>query len=97
MTTAHAYEIPDGVELPASLSSAVDEAEHGEVVYLFRGQRRVAAVVPAEFAAAVAAAMEVLEDAADNAAADAALAEGGEPIPWEQVKAELRELEVQGR
>ncbi len=32
---------------------------------------------------------EIEEDAADLAAAREALAEGGEPIPWEQVKAEL--------
>ncbi len=29
---------------------------------------------------------EESEDAADNAAADAALAEGGDPIPWEEVQ-----------
>jgi predicted DNA-binding protein (UPF0251 family) len=34
--------------------------------------------------------LERLEDLEDLRAADAARAEGGEPIPWEQVKAELR-------
>ena len=33
--------------------------------------------------------MDALEDAEDIAAFDAALAEGGEAIPWEQVQAEL--------
>lgn len=83
--------------MPALLHNAVDEAEHGEVVYLFRGDRRVAAIVPEQVAAAGAAAIEALEDAEDIAAVKAARAEGGERIPWEQVKAELRELDAQGR
>jgi len=33
--------------------------------------------------------MDALEEAEDIAAFDAAIAEGGEAIPWEQVKAEL--------
>lgn len=33
--------------------------------------------------------LEALEDCIDNANADAALREGGEPIPWEQVVKEL--------
>jgi len=31
----------------------------------------------------------ILEDVADNADADTALAEGGTPIPWERVEREL--------
>jgi hypothetical protein len=34
--------------------------------------------------------LEAVEDLEDIRAADEARAEGGEPIPWEQVKAELR-------
>jgi len=34
--------------------------------------------------------LEAVEDLEDLRAADEARAEGGEPIPWEQVKAELR-------
>ena len=32
---------------------------------------------------------DILEDVADNADADASLAEGGTPIPWERVEREL--------
>jgi nitroreductase len=51
-----------------------------------RQGRRVAAIVPPELAAEIE--IEAAEDEAD-VAARAALEEGGEPIPWEQVKAEL--------
>jgi hypothetical protein len=45
----------------------------------------VAAIVSPELAAEI----EQAEEEADIAAARTALDEGGEPIPWEQVKAEL--------
>ena len=68
-------------ELPiddaAGLASAAhDAAERGQVVYLTdpRG-RRIAAIVPASVAAAGTAAIEALEDAADLATAEEALAE----------------------
>ena len=68
-------------ELPiddaAGLASAAhDAAERGQVVYLTdpRG-RRIAAIVPASVAAAGTAAIEALEDAADLAAGEEALAE----------------------
>ncbi len=38
--------------------------------------------------------VEAEEDLADIRAADVARAEGGEPIPWEKVKAELREKTI---
>jgi prevent-host-death family protein len=67
------------------LAEVVEEAGRaGEVVYLTRRGRRVAAIVSPELAAEIEA-----EDEADIAAARAALEEGGEPIPWEQVKAEF--------
>jgi prevent-host-death family protein len=68
------------------LAEVVEEAERaGDVVYLTRHGRRVAAIVSPELAAEI----EAAEDEADVAAARAALEEGGEPIPWEQVKQEL--------
>jgi prevent-host-death family protein len=67
------------------LSEVVEEAERaGEVVYLTRHGRRVAAIVPPELAAEIEA-----EEETDAAVARAALEEGGEPIPWERVKAEF--------
>ena len=49
--------------------------------------RRTAVVLPiAEYDRLV----EADEDLADIRAADEARAEGGEPIPWERVKAQLR-------
>jgi hypothetical protein len=68
-------------ELPiddaAGLASAAhDAAERGQVVYLTDLQgRRIAAIVPASVAAAGTAAIEALEDTADLAAAEEALAE----------------------
>jgi len=70
----------------AHLGEVVEDAERaGEVIYLTRHGRRVAAIVSPELAAEI----EQAEEEADIAAARAALDEGGEPIPWEQVKAEL--------
>jgi antitoxin (DNA-binding transcriptional repressor) of toxin-antitoxin stability system len=86
VTAAHAFELPPDSEVPAA---AVDAAEHGQVVYLTRKGKRIAAIVPTAIAAAGAAAAEALEDAEDVAAAAEALAEGGELIPAEQVWAEL--------
>src|SRR6266508_243989 len=57
----------------------------GEGVYLTRHGRRVAAIVSTQLAAEI----EQAGEEADIAAARAALDEGGEQIPWEQVKAEL--------
>ena len=67
-------------ELPiddaAALSSAAHDAERGQVIYLTGPDgRRIAAIVPANVAAAGAAAIEALEDAADLAVAEVALAE----------------------
>ncbi len=68
------------------LAEVVEDAGRaGEVVYLTRRGQRVAAIVSPELAAEI----EAAENEADVAAARAALDEGGEPVPWEQVKAEL--------
>jgi hypothetical protein len=86
-------------ELPiddaAALSGAAhDAAERGQVVYLVGPDgRRLAAIVPANVAAAGAAALEALEDADDLATAEAALAEweadGRRTYSLEEIDAEL--------
>jgi antitoxin (DNA-binding transcriptional repressor) of toxin-antitoxin stability system len=84
-------------ELPVDETPGVADAAHnaarGHVVYLTEGGARVAAIVPAAYAAALEGmteeeTRELLEDLADAAAARQALSEPGDPIPWEQVKAE---------
>ena len=84
-------------ELPVDgtpgVAGAARDAARGHVVYLTEHGERVAAIVPAEFAEALEGmseedARELLEDLADAAAARQALAEPGESIPWEQVRAE---------
>lgn len=89
-------------ELPiddaAALAGAAHAAaERGQVVYLTDPQgRRLAAIVPASVAAAAgAAAIEALEDAADLAAAEDALAEweadGRRAYRLAEIDAELAE------
>jgi hypothetical protein len=65
------------IDDPAGLANAAREAaEYGRVVYLTDPQgHRIAAIVPANVAAAGMAAIEALEDAADLVTADDALAE----------------------
>ena len=83
-------------ELPVAgapgVAGAARDAARGHVVYLTERGERLAAIVPAEFAEALegmseADSRELLEDLAD-AAARASLAEPGESVPWEQVRAE---------
>jgi len=57
----------------------------GERIILHRRGKNVAAIV----SIADLQLLQDLEDRLDNAAADAALSEPGESIPWEQVKQKL--------
>lgn len=66
-------------------------AYSGQRVVLHRRGKNVAALVSMQDLEL----LRALEDRLDNQAADAALAEGGDPVPWEQVKAELGETGCQ--
>lgn len=75
------------------MAGAARDAARGHVVYLTEHGDRLAAIVPAEFAEALEGmseqdTRELLEDLADAALAREALAEPGESVPWEQVRAE---------
>jgi len=68
-----------------SLSDAVEQART-EPVFLERYGRPAAVLISPERYASL---LEAAEDAEDVAAFDAAMAEEGPNIPWEQVKADL--------
>jgi antitoxin (DNA-binding transcriptional repressor) of toxin-antitoxin stability system len=75
-------------------ADAAHEAARGQVVYITEHGERLAAIVPAEFAAVLEGmtpdqARELLEDLADTAVARQALQEPGDDIPAGQVWAEL--------
>jgi hypothetical protein len=84
-------------EVTREVTDAAHDAARGQVVYLTEHGERLAAIVPAELAAELesltpAQFRELLEDFADAQAAREALAEveaGAEPVPAEQVWAEL--------
>jgi prevent-host-death family protein len=78
---ANAYELPADQSVPADV---VNEAADGEVVYLTRDGRPVAALVSADAAEY----LEALEDAADIIATRRALAEQAPSVPADQVWAE---------
>ena len=69
----------------ASLPDAIKTAQT-EAVILERNGRPAAVMVSPERYDEL---MNALEELEDVAAVDAALAEGGEPIPWEQVMKDL--------
>lgn len=72
-------------EAREKLSAAVETAR-SEAVFLERYGRPAAVLVSAERYEEL---VEALEEVEDIAAFDAAMAEEGESIPWEQVKADL--------
>jgi antitoxin (DNA-binding transcriptional repressor) of toxin-antitoxin stability system len=80
-------------EAPREVSDAAYDAARGQVVYLTEHGERLAAIVPAELENLTPEEFrELLEDFADGQAAREALAEveaGAEPVPAEQVWAEL--------
>ena len=84
-------------EAPGQVTDAAHDAARGQVVYLTEHGERLAAIVPAELAAELESLTpqqfrELLEDFADAQAARESLAEieaGAEPVPAEQVWAEL--------
>ena len=67
--------------LPSAIETAMTEA-----VFLERYGKRTAVIISVERYEQL---MDALEEIEDIAAYDAAMAEPGESIPWEQVKAEL--------
>jgi antitoxin Phd len=67
------------------LADVIEQAGTGEITYLTRHGRRVAAIVPAD----VAEALERAEDAYLSRLAAQAEAEGGKPIPMAELVAEL--------
>ncbi len=88
------YEHPDRHGADAvSVSDAREEfaelvnraAYRHERVLIARRGRPIAAIVPI----ADVEALEELEDEYDRKAVEEALAEGGEPIPWEEIEKEL--------
>ena len=84
MTHKTAAEI--GAKVPENLKSVETT---GEPVAIDSDGRTVAFLVSAEDFALLQRLRDEEEDRLDNAAADAALAEPGESIPWERVKDEL--------
>jgi len=72
-------------EAREKLSEAVETART-EAVFLERYGRPAAVLVSAQRYEEL---MEALEEAEDNAAFDAAMAEEGTSLPWERVKADL--------
>lgn len=77
-------------EVGAKLSENLKSVETtGEPVAIESDGRTVAVLVSAEDFALLQRLRQEEEDRIDNAAAEAALAEPGESIPWERVKADL--------
>jgi prevent-host-death family protein len=67
------------------LSEVIDRADHEAVFIERRGQPAAVVVSPERYERL----LQALEDAEDAAAFDAAMAEEGDNIPWDQAKADL--------
>jgi len=67
------------------LSEVVEMSQSEPVVLELYGKRAAIMVSPDQYDEM----LEALEESHDVAAFDAALAEGGDNIPWEQVKSDL--------
>lgn len=80
---------------PDLITAAHEASERGRVIYITEHGQRLAAIVPADVASAVVAALEAYEDAADLATAREALAEweadGRQTFSLADVRAELDE------
>ncbi len=72
-------------EARKSFARVIETAQHEAVVVERRGEAQAVVVSPAEYDRLMSAA----EEMDDIAAFDAAMAEGGSSIPWEQVKTDL--------
>lgn len=72
-------------EARKSFAAVIETAQHEAVVVERRGEAQAVVVSLAEYERLKSAA----EEAEDIAAFDAAMAEGGPNIPWEQVKSDL--------
>lgn len=80
----NSFELPVS-DARARLAELVEDARHGQVIYLTRYGHHVAAIVPAEMAEN----QEQLEDAYWAKRAAEVLAKNGPAVPWEQAIAEL--------
>lgn len=72
-------------EARKNFARVIETAQHEPVIVERRGEAQAVVVSPAEYDRLVSAAEEI----DDIAAFDAAMAEEGANIPWEQVKADL--------
>ncbi|MGO4534066.1 type II toxin-antitoxin system Phd/YefM family antitoxin [Leifsonia sp. 2MCAF36] len=78
-------DVVSAAEARNHLAEVIERAAHGPVAIERRGERAAVIVSPQEYDRL----MEALEDIEDAAAYDAAIAEEGTNIPWDQVKADL--------
>lgn len=72
-------------EARKSFAAVIETAQHEAVIVERRGEAQAVVLSPAEYARL----MDAAEEVEDIAAFDAAMAEEGANIPWEQVKADL--------
>lgn len=72
-------------EARKSFAAVIETAQHEAVIVERRGQAQAVVLSPAEYERL----MDAAEETEDVAAFDAAMAEEGPNIPWEQVKADL--------